>query len=137
MDAPLITPQMMARAARAQATQDATNTPHAVAVPDDTTKARLARWAMILGGQGLDAGTTIKALLDPRFKEANSIYGEHPSVGRVLATKGAIAGVGGWMTDRMAKKHPKAAMVTSGVLGLSGLLPGLLNLHTMSSVKKD
>lgn len=128
--------KMIAEAAQQQARQDAQALTPASAPSKGIDKARLARYGMMIGGQGLDAASTVKALHDPRLKEANPIYGKNPSTGRVLATKAALVGAGGLLTDKMAKNHPKAAMVASGILGLSGLIPGMMNLRTMSQVKK-
>lgn len=79
--------------------------------------------AMLIGGNGLDAGSTIYALRQPGIREANPLLGSHPGTGTVLAAK-----VGGtaaeWLLLRLlAKKHPKLA---NGLAkGIGGAMAGI------------
>lgn len=92
----------------------------------------------LIGGQGLDAATTIAALRDPSVQEGNTwIYGAHPSAARVIGIKAAMAVPMGLLLDQAYRHAPagslqrKIAMAGAIGMGAIGALAGAHNLHVM------
>lgn len=56
-----------------------------------------------------DAASTIAALKQPGTREGNPLLGDHPSVGKVLAVKGATTAAQLLVLTKLGKKHPKVA----------------------------
>lgn len=65
-------------------------------------------------GQAADAVTTIRR---GDAREANAVYGEDPSAGRVIATKAGIMGPLGFLLARAYPHHPKLAAGAAAALG--------------------
>lgn len=75
-------------------------------------------------GQLADALSTASALKRDGTREANDgVYGDHPSMARVMGTKAAIMVPAGFALDKLYDKSPKAALITA--LALGGLGMGL------------
>lgn len=103
----------------------------------DTRASKVFRWASILGGQGADAATTMKAMRNPNLREGNSfLYGSHPSDARIVATKGLIGGGLGAILDKTAKTNKRGANMGAALVGMSGLIPSILNLRMMKKHPK-
>ncbi len=75
---------------------------------------------VMAGGQVADAVSTSQALKRTGTHESNPIYGQDPSMGRVLATKAAIMGPSAWLLDKLAEKHPKLALGIALAIGGGG-----------------
>ena len=92
----------------------------------------------LIGGQGLDAATTIAALHDPSLQEANSaLYGDHPSAARVIGLKAATMIPAGLLLDQVYRHTEpgsvkrKVALASAIGLGAVGALAGAHNLRVM------
>lgn len=85
---------------------------------------RMKRWLALMGGAGLDYGSTLYALQQPGLKEGNPLMA--PFVKSPLAFGalkfGANAGIGA-MLNKTAKTNPKTALITALLLG--GLQAGI------------
>lgn len=143
MDAPLITPQMMALAAQAQAANDAAslsgNQP--LTAPKEKSKdsalGNMIRAALVAIGAGMDVDSTRKSLHQPGLEEGNSwMYGKHPSLGRLVATKAAINLPLLWMMHKMAEKNPKLAMSLAAVTAAPQAIAGGMNYSKIKDAKK-
>lgn len=73
------------------------------------------------GGQAADAISTLQALKRPGTAEGNPLYGDHPSAGRVLATKAAVGAPIAFILDKLADTHPKLALALSLAGGGAGM----------------
>lgn len=87
----------------------------------------VAPWLALIGGQGADAATT--AINYGRgLTESNPVYGKHPSLGKVLAVKGAeTAGLAALMKMFQKTGHDKAAKVIGYMGGIGGAIPAVIN----------
>lgn len=107
--------------------------PSAPAQPDEEHTGLLPYLAMA-GGQGADLATTLMALRDPRLREGNPMFGNHPAaiIGTKLAVPLAMA-----MAMRGLDKsdHDTASKLIGYLMGVGGAIPAALNVHTMHSLK--
>lgn len=75
---------------------------------------------ILVGGQLADGVSTVRALGREGTQERNTtLYGAHPSAGRVLGTKAAVTAPMAVLLDRVAEDHPKLALALA--LGVGGV----------------
>lgn len=105
--------------------------------PSDQTQSgggmRTALTAMGIG-DGLDAFSTIRGL-GKGLREGDPIYGSHPSIGRVLATKAADAGLGYLLDKKLYPTHPKLAEAIALMSGAGDTAAALHNFALMKGKK--
>lgn len=89
--------------------------------------------AWIVGGQSIDAGTTIYGI-HHGLDESNPLVGRHPSNATIIATKAALAGAG-ILFCREARKagHPRLARIVAVVLGVVGGSAGAMNTWNVAT----
>lgn len=88
--------------------------------------------AMLLGGNGADAASTIYALRHDGVKEANPVYGSHPSAAKVMAIKGLGTAAQWAVLKMLAKQHPKLA---NGIAKGIGIGTGAVAANNIRQVK--
>ena len=112
-------------------------TPPVVPSKDSLAK-KLLRGAILALGAGLDIDSTNKAVKSPYIQESNSlIYGKEPSLGRLVGTKLAI-NLPIWMlTNHIAKKSPKQALLLSALSGGLQGATGVRNYNVLNTVNKQ
>jgi hypothetical protein len=71
-------------------------------------------------GQAADAIETVKALQRPGVQESNPVYGDHPSMARIVGTKAATMIPTAVLLDKLYHHHPKIAMTLAGSIGALG-----------------
>lgn len=134
--------ELIKSAAQSQAAQDAsTPTPIQTAKPKVPSKDSFGKGALraliVALGAGLDAKSTADAMHTPGLEEQNSwLYGKHPSLGRMIATKTAINVPLLYWLHKVAQKEPNTALGISGVLAAPQAIQGVLNYATIKGQKK-
>lgn len=86
---------------------------------------------MLLGGNGVDAGSTIYAL-QHGAREVNPIFGSNPSAAKVVALKGAGTAAQWALLKLLAKNHPKFANWMAK--GAGGAMAGV-GIHNFTQAK--
>lgn len=89
-------------------------------------------WAHLAnaGGAAADLGSTMYALKQPGLREANPIYGDNPSMGKIMGAKAGTAALSALMMHFMPHK-------LANVMGVgSGLFQGGIAAHNLSEVNK-
>jgi hypothetical protein len=85
-------------------------------------------YAALFAGQGADAASTAYNF-SRGYRESNPLYGQDPSLARILAVKaGMTGGLGLLMHQLAAHGHPGAAKVLGYVGGIGGAVPAAINL---------
>ena len=105
--------------------------PPSISQPVEAPHKGVSKWAQLatLAGHGADAYSTIEALKNPNAVEANPLYGQHPSAGKILGVKGGTAALQMLMQHYLGKKSPGAA----NALGLgTGAILGGVAAHNLS-----
>ena len=104
--------------------------PPAVSAPKTSGKLSKSSLAMLLGGNAADAASTIYAL-KRGARETNPLYGEQPSVGKLLAIKGGTTAGAYLLSKLLAKDRPKLA---NGLAkGLGAALTGVAAHNVMQA----
>lgn len=109
------------------------NTPPGLEAPAPDRPKHVSPWAQFatLAGHGADAASTIYALKQGA-SEANPLYGEHPSAGKVAAVKGGTAALQMLMQHFVGKSHPGLA----NAMGFgTGIGMGGIAAHNFNAVK--
>lgn len=123
---PLSTSVISDAARQAVATQPMT--PQQQQATPSGSSMKPALWAMGIG-DGLDAASTIMGL-HKGLQEGNPEYGSHPSIGRVLATKGADIGIG-YLLNKLHDTHPNLARALAYASGTADTAAALHNFSLM------
>lgn len=84
---------------------------------------------MLGAGQTADAISTYDALKRDGTQEGNGIYGDHPSLGRLLAVKAATMVPLGVLLEKAYPTHPKLAALAANAVGALGIGLALHNQH--------
>lgn len=85
-------------------------------------------YAALLAGQGADAASTAYNY-SRGYRESNPLYGQDPSLARILATKGIETGLLGLLMHQLgAHGHPGAAKAVGYIGGIGGAVPAAINL---------
>ena len=88
--------------------------------------------AILLGGTGVDIGSTA-AVLNQGGRETNTgIYGTNPSMARLMLTKAAPTVGALYAMHRIAPNHPKIAGALGMALGSVPMLAGIHNLRQLN-----
>jgi len=107
------------------------------ALSKDTRWNQLLRDAMMGVGAAMDIDSTNKAMRYPQIEEGNSwLYGQRPSMARLIATKAAINIPIALVLNKVAKTNPGVARVLSAITGGTQAIAGLQNYQNINSVKK-
>jgi hypothetical protein len=91
----------------------------------------------LIGGRAADEASTIAALRSGRAHEANPLYGDHPSIGRLFGTDLAIMGPLAYALDRAYDKSPpgskarKLALIGALSIGAIGGAMAARNVRIM------
>lgn len=126
MAGPIFTPELIAHyAQQIEPEQSAAHTP---AKPDASLYHKVGLPAL-LGGQGADLATTLYGL-SHGATESNPILGGSPA--RITATKAAMTAGLAYLTHRMSKTSPKAALITALLGGAAGAIPAAMNVRTLT-----
>lgn len=118
------------------ALQAAFDPPAEVREDNPDRKKGLSKWALaaLIGGQGLDTASTAM-FLNQGIKERNPVFGENPSLGRLLATKAGATAVIALLSKLLADKgHPKIGNALAAGSGAVGAGAGIYNL---AGLKED
>ena len=102
---------------------------------DKKEDGKLPKWLIpyVIGGQGLDTGTTVGALRKG-YRESNPLLPKNPA--GIIATKAATTGAAIYGIKKLEKKHPKLAKGLGIAVGSSGIIPSLINLYRMNKDKR-
>ena len=85
-------------------------------------------YAAMLAGQGADAASTAYNY-SRGYRESNPLYGQDPSLGRIMAVKGLEAGGLAMLMRQLAQHdHPTAAKLLGYIGGIGGAVPAAINL---------
>lgn len=105
---PVFTPELLARYAA---------TVQQAPAPPASAHRRLHQIGLpvLLGGQIADLVTTLQAIHDGRASEANPLM-RHGAAG-MIAMKAGTTAAEAYLLEKMAKDHPKAALITALTLG--------------------
>lgn len=109
---PVFTPELIARHAQ---TVQAEPQPTLGSIGADHRRVHTIGLPAVIGGNVADMATTIQAIRDGRAREANPMMGK--TLGRMIATKAATTAAEAYLIEKMAKDHPKAALVLALTLG--------------------
>jgi hypothetical protein len=108
----------------------------ATQVPQNEHKISLPAWIAMLGGQGMDLGTTLAALKNPNIHESNPLLGQHPSDTKlILAKGGSTAAMIALMKLLEHAGHEKAADAIGYISGGVGAGAGINNLMQMKKAQ--
>ena len=92
-------------------------------------KGKLTPWSLglLLGGNGIDAGSTVYAL-NKGATEANPAFGDDPSTTRIVAQKG-LTTLAQWLVlKKLAETNPGLANKIAKGLGIGMMGVGVNNL---------
>lgn len=84
-------------------------------------------YAAAIGGQALDAGSTVYKF-HHGYVEGNVLYGGGRPTARVLATKAVIATLAVVVMRQLEPRHPRAARALGLFVGVAGAVPATINL---------
>lgn len=104
---PVFTPDLIARHAQTVQQQPAP--------PREHRKLHEIGLPVLIGGQVADIATTVQAIRSGRAREVNPAMGK--TLGRMIAMKAATTAAEAYLIEKMAKDHPKAALVMALTLG--------------------
>lgn len=122
--------QAIQQQALSQSLQPSAQAPSATPSPNPQGQqgVGMAPYAALFGGQGADALSTIMALRNPAFKEANPM-GEG---GTLAAKAGSTLAFALLMHYLAGKGHPGAAKAIGYIGGASGAIPAALNFSKIA-----
>lgn len=127
-------PQFDAKALNELVARELAKPEAGVTAPAPERPKRISPWAQLatIAGHSADIGTTVHAL-KKGAKEQNPIYGENPSLGKLVGIKAGGAALQVLLQQMLGKKNPKIANALG--YGAGAAMAGLA-AHNISQAKK-
>jgi hypothetical protein len=123
---PLFTPDQLARYTATMSPEINDNTERTTSTKSNPIY-RLGQ-GLVLGGTGLDIGTT-QTVLNQGGHEVNNLLGDRPSFAKLAGIKGGLAGLELYGMKKMRESgHPTRAGIIGGLASVLPMIAGIRNI---------